>query len=249
MQVKRGGGTPVTVYAAPNPAINLLQLDQLGEVLGNTGVPAGTYTAVTLTVSGNPGDILLTTSADPEPGFAAAPSTTIPTSQIQILGTSGSAGSPTVPVNLTLDPPLIVNANENTALDLEFDLSHPAFIVAHIPPGNGAITFSSCARREFEHVETETTDTCERLSAVTIQKPPAVKDNRNDTLCWQSRRRPFWPSRKILHRGPALFLHGRTLSEFVEPCLCARRAASDAVPGYRTANPGRLAATWSGSLT
>ena len=53
----QGGGTPVTVYAAPNPTINLLQLDQLGEVLGNTGIPAGTYTTVTLTVSGNPGDI------------------------------------------------------------------------------------------------------------------------------------------------------------------------------------------------
>src|SRR5260370_28803972 len=107
--------------------------------------------------------------------------------------------------------------------------------------------FSSCARREFEHLEAETTDPCEALSAVTLQKPPTVKDNRNDALCWQSRRRPFWPSRKILHRGTVLFLHvGMTFSEFAEPCLCA---ASDAVPGYRTANPGRLAATWSGSLT
>jgi hypothetical protein len=50
------GGTPVTVYTAPNPApyINLLQLDQLGEILGNTSIQPGTYTAVTLTVSGNP---------------------------------------------------------------------------------------------------------------------------------------------------------------------------------------------------
>jgi hypothetical protein len=104
----QGGGTPVTVYTAPNPApyINLLQLDQLGEILGNTSIQPGTYTAVTLTVSGNPGDVLLTTSADPEPGFAAAPSTTIPTGQVQILGTSGSAGSLTVPVDLTLDSPL-----------------------------------------------------------------------------------------------------------------------------------------------
>jgi hypothetical protein len=43
------GGTPVTVYTAPNPApyINLLQLDQLGEILGNTSIQPGTYTAVT----------------------------------------------------------------------------------------------------------------------------------------------------------------------------------------------------------
>jgi hypothetical protein len=54
-------------------------------------------------------------------------------------------------VNLTLDSPLVVNANENIALDLEFDLSHPAFIVAHVPPGNGttmwAVNFSGPIRR------------------------------------------------------------------------------------------------------
>jgi len=46
---------------------------------------------------------------------------------------------------------LVVNANENTALGLEFDLSHPAFIVAHVPPGNGttmwAANFSGPIRR------------------------------------------------------------------------------------------------------
>jgi Domain of unknown function (DUF4382) len=153
----QGGGTPVTVYTAPSPApyINLLQLDQLGEILGNTSIKPGTYTAVTLTVSGNPGDVLLTTSADPTAGFAGAPSTTIPTSQIQILGTSGSSGSLTVPINLTLDSPLVVNSNENTALDLEFDLSHPAFIVAHVPPGNGttmwAVNFNGPIRRRHIH--------------------------------------------------------------------------------------------------
>jgi hypothetical protein len=98
---------------------------------------------------------LLTTSADPEPGFAAAPSTTIPTGQIQILGTSGSVGSLTVPVNLTLDSPLVVNSNENTALDLEFDLSYPAFIVAHVPAGNGttlwAVNFNGPIRRGHIH--------------------------------------------------------------------------------------------------
>ena len=153
----QGGSAPLTVYTAPSPApyINLLQLDQLGEILGNTTIKAGTYTAVTITVSGNPGDVLLTTSADPTAGFAAAPSTTIPTSQIQILGTSGSGGSLTVPINLTLDSPLVVNANEDTALDLEFDLSHPAFIMAHVPPGNGttlwSVNFKGPIRRRNVH--------------------------------------------------------------------------------------------------
>ncbi len=138
----QGGGSKIIVYTASNPApyVNLLQLDQLNEILGNVSVPAGTYSAATITVSGNPGDVLLTASADPETGFAAAPGSTIPSNQIQILGTKGSAGSLTVPINVTLDSPLVVTANENNALDLEFDLSHPAFIVAHVPPANAGTT-------------------------------------------------------------------------------------------------------------
>src|SRR5208282_4273628 len=149
----QGGGSDVPIYTAPSPApyVNLLQLDQLSEIIGNVPVQAGTYTAATITVSGNPGDVILTTSADPETGFAAAVSTTIPSSQIQILGTKGSSGSLTVPVKVTLASPLVVASGQSNALDLEFDLSHPAFIVAHVPPsGNGttmwAVNFNLCLR-------------------------------------------------------------------------------------------------------
>jgi Domain of unknown function (DUF4382) len=138
----QAGGSAVTVYTAPSPApyINLVQLDQLGEILGNATIPAGTYSAATITVSGNSGDVLLTTSADPEVGFAAPAATTIPASQIQIMGTTGSAGSLTVPVSVTLVSPLVVTANQNNALDLEFNLGHPAFLVAHVPPSGGGTT-------------------------------------------------------------------------------------------------------------
>ena len=150
----QGGGSDVTVYTAPTPApyINLLQLDQLSEILGNATVKAGTYTAVTLTVSGNPNDVILTASADPETGFAAAASATIPSNQIQIKGTQGNAGSLAVPIKLTLDTPFVVTADQNNGLDLEFDLSHPAFIVAHVPPANAgttmwAVNFNAPLRR------------------------------------------------------------------------------------------------------
>ena len=135
----QSGGSDVTLYTAPSPApcINLLQLDQLSEVIGNMTVPVGTYTAATINVSGNPGDILLTTSADPETSFAAAGGTTIPPSQIQIKHTQGSSGSLTVPIKVNLLSPLVVTENQSNALDLEFDLSHPAFIVAHVPPAAG----------------------------------------------------------------------------------------------------------------
>lgn len=149
----QGGGSDVTVYTAPSPApyVNLLQLDQLSEIIGNVPVQAGTYTAATITVSGNPGDVLLTASADPETGFAATAGLSIPSNQIQILGTKASAGSLTVPVKVTLDSPLVVTANQSNALDLEFDLAHPAFIVAHVPPSGGgttmwAVNFNPCLR-------------------------------------------------------------------------------------------------------
>ncbi len=52
--VPQGGGSPVPVYTAPStpPMINLIQLDQLGEIIGNAQVPDGTYTAAQLTLSG-----------------------------------------------------------------------------------------------------------------------------------------------------------------------------------------------------
>jgi hypothetical protein len=158
----QGGGSPVTVYTAPSPAptINLVQLDQLSEILGNVSVAAGTYTGATLTISANSGDVLLTVSADPETGFAGTAGATIPSSQIQIMGTTGSAGSLTVPVSVNFVAPLVVTASQSNALDLEFDLSHPAFLVAHVPPTTGttiwAVNFNGPVRphrlADIEHV-------------------------------------------------------------------------------------------------
>jgi Domain of unknown function (DUF4382)/Domain of unknown function (DUF5666) len=138
--VPQGGGANVTVYSAPSPApmVNLAQLDQIAEILGNVTVPVGSYSAAVLTVGANAGDISLTVAADPETGFAAAPGATIPSSQIQIQHTKGTSPNLTVPVNVNFVAPLVVTADQNNALDLEFDLGHPAFIVGHVPPGAGA---------------------------------------------------------------------------------------------------------------
>jgi Domain of unknown function (DUF4382)/Domain of unknown function (DUF5666) len=150
--VPQGGGSNVTVYTAPSPAptVNLAQLDQIAEILGNVSVPVGTYSAAVLTVSANSGDVLLTVAADPETGFAAAAGTTIPAAQIQIQHTKGTSPNLTVPVNVAFVSPLVVTANQNNALDLEFDLGHPAFIVGHVPPGAGttmwAVNFNGPVR-------------------------------------------------------------------------------------------------------
>lgn len=147
----QSGGTPVVVYN-PNPAamINLIELDQIAEILNSVSVPPGTYSAATLTLSANPGDVALTASSEPDPGFAGTPGEIVPSSQIQIMGATGSAGSLTVPLNVTFVSPVTVTANQNSQIDFDFDLSNPAFIVAHPPVGGGttlwAVDFTPALR-------------------------------------------------------------------------------------------------------
>ena len=133
----QGGGSAVTVYSSTAPAaVNLAQLDQLGEILGNVSIPVGTYVGATLTISANPGDVSLVAAADPESGFAGTAGAAIPGSQIQIQHAQGTTGSMTTNVSVNFVSPLVVTTGQNNALDLEFDLSHPAFIVDHVPAIN-----------------------------------------------------------------------------------------------------------------
>lgn len=147
----QSGGTPVVVYN-PNPAamINLIELDQIAEILNSVSVPPGTYTAATLTLSANPGDVALTASSEPDPGFAGTPGEIVPSTQIQIMGATGSVGSLTVPLNVTFVSPVTVTATQNSQIDFDFDLSNPAFIVAHPPVGGGmtlwAVNFTPALR-------------------------------------------------------------------------------------------------------
>ena len=153
--VPQGGGDNVTVFTAPAsaPYLNLEQLDNIGEILGNVSVPVGTYTGAVVTVGGNAGDVLLTVAADPEAGFAGVAGSSIAPADIQIQRTNGSGSNLTVPIDVNFDTPLVVTSGStpNPALDLEFDLSHPAFIVGHQPPGAGttewAVNFVGPVRR------------------------------------------------------------------------------------------------------
>ena len=148
----QGGGTPVAVYTAPTPVnmVNLIELDQLADILDSVSVPAGNYTGATFTLGANPGDVALTASSNPDPGFAGTPGEIVPSTQIQILGATGSAGNLTVPLNVTFVSPVTVTAGQSAGIDFEFNLSHPAFIVAHAPLGGGqtlwAVNFKPALR-------------------------------------------------------------------------------------------------------
>ncbi len=140
--IPQGGGNPVNVFTAGStvPTLNLVNLDQLGDIIGMLPVPAGSYTGAILTISANAGDVTLVVAADPEAGFAGTPGATIPSNQIQIIGATGSAGSKTVPVNVNFNPALTVTGGQTSSVDVEFDLSHPAFLVGHVPPTGGGQT-------------------------------------------------------------------------------------------------------------
>ncbi len=146
----QGGGSAVSVYQAAEasaPIVNLEQLDQIGEILGNATVPQGAYTGATLTVSANPSDILLVTSADPEAGFPEPAGATIPANQIEVQGANGGSS---VSLNIKLQSPLMVSASGSNALDLEFDLDNPAFLVEHYAAGTSspiwAVNFNGVVR-------------------------------------------------------------------------------------------------------
>src|SRR5580698_1290584 len=124
--IPQAGGANVTVYTAPtsDPYINLEQLDQLAELLGNVSVPVGTYTGAVVTVGGNPGDVMLTASANPEAGFSLAAGASVASSHVEIQHTQGSASNLVVPIAVSFVAPLTVTTTSSNALDLEFDLSH-----------------------------------------------------------------------------------------------------------------------------
>ena len=140
--IPQDGSGNVTVWTAPSPAptVNLEELDQLGEILGQASIPTGTYTGAVITVAANPGDVTLVVAPNPESGFAGTPGAAIPATQIQIQGAQGMSGNLTVPVTLSFGTPLSVSAGGSNVLYLDFDLGHPAFIVAHDPPAAAGAT-------------------------------------------------------------------------------------------------------------
>jgi hypothetical protein len=139
--VPQGNGTPVNIYTPPAtpPVVNLVQLDQLDEIIGNAVIPTGTYTQAVLTLgannTGTACDVLLVASGDPESGFDVPAGTTVPCSQIVIAGAQGTTPNLTVPLTINLASPAVVTGSSTNALDLDFNLRNPALIVEHEPVG------------------------------------------------------------------------------------------------------------------
>jgi hypothetical protein len=135
--VPSSGGPSVRAYTAPTtvPYINLEQLDHIGELLGTATVPAGRYTSALVTVSANAGDVLLTSSENPQPQFPDSASSAISSANIQVQNVQTSNGTQTVPINVTLASPLTVSSSGTASgpVQLDFHLSQPSFLVGQKP--------------------------------------------------------------------------------------------------------------------
>lgn len=122
--------SPVQIYdgSADLTQVDLLQEDQVQDLLGQvTGVPAGVYDRLIVEVDGTPGNITLVPA--PVAGVVQSP---IASSLITVRGTADTA-HPTWMVlpTIKLSSVLTVADNQASAVAVDFDLAHPAFIVAH----------------------------------------------------------------------------------------------------------------------
>ena len=107
----------VVAFEGASAKINLVDLDSVGELLASAQIPVGTYDALRISI--DPASVNLV-KAD---GTVVAPT------QIHVLGSS-------VVVGLSAD--LVVTASGSNAVQLDFDLAHPLFLV-QLPDGSWAM--------------------------------------------------------------------------------------------------------------
>ena len=98
----------VVAFEGATAKINLVDLDSVGELLATAQLPVGTYDALRITI-------------DPtRVNLVKADGTTVPSNQVHVQGAS-------VLVGLSTD--LVVTATGSNAVQIDFDLGHPLFLV------------------------------------------------------------------------------------------------------------------------
>jgi hypothetical protein len=104
----------VVAFQGATAKINLVDLDSVGELLATAQLPVGTYDALRITV--DPASVNL----------VKADGTAVSASMVHVAGS-------TVQVGLSTD--LVVTANGSNAVQIDFDLGHPLFLV-QLPNGD-----------------------------------------------------------------------------------------------------------------
>ena len=103
----------VVAFQGTSAKINLVDLDSVGELLATAQIPVGTYDALRITI--DPASVSL----------VKADGTPVPSSQVRVAGAM-------VQVGLSAD--LVVTATGSNAVQIDFDLAHPLFLV-QLPSG------------------------------------------------------------------------------------------------------------------
>jgi len=106
----------VVAFQGTTAKINLVDLDSVGELLATAQIPAGTYDGMRVSIDPNPANITL----------VKADGTVVPSSQIQVVGGTN--------LWVPLSSDLVVTQGSSNALQLDFDLGHPLFLV-QLPNG------------------------------------------------------------------------------------------------------------------
>lgn len=104
----------VVAFQGATAKINLVDLDSVGELLATAQIPVGTYDALRITI--DPASVNL----------VKADGSSVPSNLVRVAGS-------TVQVGLSSD--LVVTASGNNAVQLDFDLGHPLFLV-QLPDGS-----------------------------------------------------------------------------------------------------------------
>ena len=123
---------PVQIYDGSKDAtaVNLLQEDQVEDLLGQvSGVPAGTYNRLIVEVDGAPSTITLVPAVSASALLTPA---AVSTTQIVVTGTPDPAANGWLVLpTIALSSDLTVAAGQTSAVAVDFNLAHPAFIVEH----------------------------------------------------------------------------------------------------------------------
>ena len=135
----QGGTTPITLLAAPAGGIpfNLARLDHIGEWMGNFGVPVGSYTGATLSLSTASNDIAMSASSVPSAdlsnfGFQNGTPT--------FIAVDNDVTSPAMSFSVPFTVPLVVTTNQTAILDLDWDSARPTFVLPCLTPGSQLVT-------------------------------------------------------------------------------------------------------------
>ncbi len=106
----------VVAFQGATASINLVDLDSVGELLTTAQIPVGTYDAMRITID------------SASVSLVKQDGTSVPSTQVHV-----AAGKDTVQVGLSTD--LVVTASGSNAVQIDFDLGHPLFLV-QLPTGD-----------------------------------------------------------------------------------------------------------------